>query len=186
MLLDQCMPNYHFSEIHETSISASAERVFGVLREVTLDELPLFRVLVTLRALPARLAGRSRLVLNRGETLVSWAQRSGFELLGEVPNEELLFVTVGQFWRVLGSRSSRVVNAGQFPSFLPRSYVKVATNFRLSKISLGSTRIMTETRVYPVDSNALRKFSRYWRIIQPGSALIRREWLRAIKRRAER
>jgi len=28
-------------------------------------------------------------------------------------------------------------------------------------------------------------FSRYWRVIHAGSALIRRMWLRAIKRRAE-
>jgi hypothetical protein len=31
-----------------------------------------------------------------------------------------------------------------------------------------------------------RQFAVYWRLIHPGSDIIRRMWLRAIKRRAER
>jgi hypothetical protein len=40
--------------------------------------------------------------------------------------------------------------------------------------------------VHATDDSARRKFARYWRVIYPGSALIRRMWLRAIKLRAER
>jgi hypothetical protein len=36
------------------------------------------------------------------------------------------------------------------------------------------------------DAAARRKFGAYWLVICPGSALIRRMWLRAIERRAER
>jgi len=35
------------------------------------------------------------------------------------------------------------------------------------------------------DAATTRRFAAYWRVIYPGSALIRRMWLRAIKRRAE-
>ena len=47
------------------------------------------------------------------------------------------------------------------------------------------TKVFTETRVQAVDAEARRKFARYWRVIRPSSAVIRRLWLRGIKRRAE-
>ncbi len=45
--------------------------------------------------------------------------------------------------------------------------------------------VTTETRVFATDDSARRRFAAYWRVIYPGSALIRRMWLRAIQRRAE-
>ncbi|HXT21641.1 MAG TPA: hypothetical protein VN923_12895, partial [Thermoanaerobaculia bacterium] len=49
----------------------------------------------------------------------------------------------------------------------------------------GWTRVTTETRVFATDDHARRRFAAYWRTIYPGSALIRRMWLRAIRARAE-
>src|SRR2546422_11390171 len=46
-------------------------------------------------------------------------------------------------------------------------------------------RLTTETRVYATDPVAYRKFAVYWRVVRGGSALVRREWLKAIRRRAE-
>jgi hypothetical protein len=45
--------------------------------------------------------------------------------------------------------------------------------------------VSTETRVYVNDAWAMRRFAVYWRIIHPGSDIIRRMWLWAIKLRAE-
>ena len=50
----------------------------------------------------------------------------------------------------------------------------------------GGCLLSTETRIKATDGDARRSFGRYWRIIHPGSALIRRVWLRAVRRRAER
>jgi len=50
----------------------------------------------------------------------------------------------------------------------------------------GFSLLSTETRVYANDAASRRRFAVYWRLIYPGSALIRRMWLRAIARRAER
>jgi hypothetical protein len=47
------------------------------------------------------------------------------------------------------------------------------------------TIVTTETRIYATDASAGRRFAPYWRVIYPGSALIRRMWLRAIAHRAE-
>jgi hypothetical protein len=45
--------------------------------------------------------------------------------------------------------------------------------------------VITETRVYAGTPAARRRFAIYWRFIRPGSGIIRRSWLEAIKRRAE-
>ena len=64
-------------------------------------------------------------------------------------------------------------------------FCKVAMNFRLREEPGGWVRLSTETRVFALGSSALREFAVYWRSIYPGSALIRRMWLEAIRRRAE-
>ena len=48
------------------------------------------------------------------------------------------------------------------------------------------TRISTETRVLAVDPASRRRFALYWLVIRGGSGAIRRSWLHAIARRAER
>ena len=43
----------------------------------------------------------------------------------------------------------------------------------------------TDTRVHATSDDARRRFAAYWRVIYPGSSLIRRTWLAAIRKRAE-
>lgn len=58
-------------------------------------------------------------------------------------------------------------------------------NFRIEDAGPGACTVTTETRVYATDAPTRRRFAGYWRVIYPGSALIRGMWLGAIKRRAE-
>lgn len=58
-------------------------------------------------------------------------------------------------------------------------------NFLVTPDEHGGSNIATETRVFANSDSARRRFAIYWRIIHPGSDIIRRMWLRAIKRRAE-
>jgi len=50
----------------------------------------------------------------------------------------------------------------------------------------GTSRLTTETRIIGNDNSARRIFACYWRIIYPGSSIIRRVWLDAIADRAIR
>ena len=50
----------------------------------------------------------------------------------------------------------------------------------------GQVRVSTETRCLANGDEARRTFAGYWRIIYPGSAIIRRVWLDAIIARAVR
>jgi hypothetical protein len=43
--------------------------------------------------------------------------------------------------------------------------------------------VTSETRILATDEAARSAFTRYWRIIYPGSALIRVLWLDAVERR---
>ena len=58
-------------------------------------------------------------------------------------------------------------------------------NFHVREVD-GGTLLTTETRIRGTDDSATRTFRRYWRVVMPGSAAIRRAWLRAIRKRAER
>ena len=56
-------------------------------------------------------------------------------------------------------------------------------NFRVETRPDGDCDLTTETRVLATGPAAARRFAAYWRLIYPGSALIRRMWLLAIARR---
>ena len=64
---------------------------------------------------------------------------------------------------------------------LEHGALAIAANFRYDGI-----RLTTETRVKAADARTRAGFRLYWLVIRPFSGLIRREWLRAIARRAER
>ncbi len=63
-------------------------------------------------------------------------------------------------------------------------FVKATMNFRIEPDGSGS-RVTTETRVHGTDTNAILRFTPYWRTILPGSWILRVTWLDAIRRRAE-
>lgn len=107
-------------------------------------------------------------------------------LLAEQPDRELVVGTIGQFWRAAGG-AYRVADADEFLTANPPGYAKAVMNFVIyRKHGSDGIRLRTETRIYIPDPGARRRFAAYWRIIYPGSAVIRIAWLRAIKRRAER
>ena len=185
--LDQLLSVSHFNEVHSVVVVAPPGRVFAAISDVTLQEVPVFRFLLALRALPARLVGRRGPGSDLGEPLVAWARHSGFIFLAERPGEELVFGLVGQPWKLLGGRSPKVSSAGEFLAFTTPGYVKVATNFWVRPHRPdGRTTLSTETRIWALDSATEARFRLYWWWIRPGSGLIRREWLAAVKRRAQR
>ena len=57
-------------------------------------------------------------------------------------------------------------------------------NFAITPDGPDRSFVSTETRVFANSPSARRRFAVYWRFIYPGSAIIRRMWLRAIQRRA--
>lgn len=182
--LDDFVPEYQFHESHEIRIHAPGDAVYRAVREVTAGEIRLFHTLTWLRA--PRLLERARhesiLHAPARDPVLSVALRSGFLLLAEEPGREIVFGTVLCQRLPAGARR----DPAAFRALESPGPCKVAINFRLTPDSGGVTKLSTETRILALGASARRRFAVYWRTIYPGSALIRREWLRAIRRRAER
>src|SRR5262249_59546400 len=66
----------------------------------------------------------------------------------------------------------------------PPGFAVGTMNFLVTSDGPNASIVSTETRVSAGSDEARRRFAAYWRVIYPGSALIRRMWLRAIERRA--
>ena len=163
--LDRVFPEWHFRERHATRVDASPERVFAAVRQVTLAEMGVFRVLARLRGIRVPV---DRPVVELATSGAAWS------VLADEPGSELVLGAVGQPWRLRGGDRP----AGDFATFGRPGYVKMAINWQLDGIALS-----TETRVLATDEGSRRAFHRYWLVIRPFSGLIRRVWLRAAKRR---
>jgi hypothetical protein len=178
--LDDHLPEYDFNEIHSGRVNAPPADALAAARALTSREVPLARALMALRALPARLRGRRRAL---DVPILDAFVRGGFVVLAEHP-DELVLGGVGRFWKP--SAEVRPVAAGDFAAFDEPGWAKAAFNFEVRPEPDGTSVLTTETRIQATDAAARRSFGRYWRVIHPGSALIRRAWLREIRRRAER
>ena len=181
MPLDEFLPDYDVNEVHSTRVAASPDAVMAAVRSLTAREVPLLVALMAVRGLPARLMGRRR--RRPSGTIVEGFLRGGFVALADRPHE-LVVGAVGRFW--LASAEVRRVSAAEFAAFNEPGYAIAAFNMHAEPAPGGGTLLTTETRIQATDDGARRSFRRYWRVIYPGSAAIRRAWLRAIRKRAER
>jgi hypothetical protein len=110
-------------------------------------------------------------------------QGTGFVILGEVPDKELVIGVAGQFWRLDGGRCTDLTPQ-QFPGFSRPGYSKVAWNFKLQSKSAATTVLSTETRI-KCFGKALWRFRLYWSVVGPFSGLIRKAILKQVKVAAE-
>lgn len=180
--LDRWLPEYRHNEVHETVIAAPLEEVRRAVRGVRGREIPYARPLFFLRALPARLLGRPFPDRDHDRPILDVALANGFILLSNEPDAVVLGV-VGRFWK-LSSAIVRLAGPQEFLEFQEEGYAKAAMDFTLIPLEDGRVRVRTETRILPLGPEAARRFGLYWSIVHPGSATLRRMWLRAIRRRA--
>jgi hypothetical protein len=120
--------------------------------------------------------------LNAGERepLIDVALHNGFVSLADDPPRELVVGTV-----VVAPRGTRGPLTPQaFRTNLPPGFALAAMNFVVTPDGSSASWVSTETRVFATSPDARRRFAAYWRLIYPGSAIIRRMWLRAIRQRA--
>ena len=178
MHLDRFLPDYDVHEVHSIRVRAQPLAIHRALFEVTANEVWLFRALMAVRGLAARGSDGSRPVL---ET----AQEDGFAILAEEPGRELVLGVMGRFWQLRQPSIRRIGSPDEFVSFAEPGYARAAMNFLIEPEDGGACRLTTETRVRATDARARRAFRAYWTFVHPGSAFIRRMWLRALKRRAE-
>jgi hypothetical protein len=177
--LDEFMPAWQFGERHAIRIEAPPKRVFAAIRDVRAKEIFLFKTLTWIRRGGRRTAES---ILNAGDTapLLDVATRSGFIYLANDPPREVVIGTV-----VIAPPGGRdTMTPERFKTQLAPGFALAAMNFLVAPDGPNASVVSTETRVFANSTAARLKFARYWRMIYPGSAFIRRMWLRAVKRRA--
>lgn len=175
-LLDRLLPDYDFRTRYTRRIAAPPAEVWAAMYTVTYDELPVTRLLMTIRA-----GGRARL---SGPVAVA----GSMPVLGQREAREAVGGMVAKFWRprpVTGPESTTTPEG--FAAFAEPGWAKGAMSIQLSPLPGGHTLLAAETRVHATDATARRLFAPYWLLIRVGGAgLIRHEMLRAVARRAER
>lgn len=178
--LDEFAPVWQFREFHTISIAAPPARVFEAIKRVRADEIFLFRTLIWIRS-----GGQPppKNVLNaakRFESIIDVATHSTFVYLADdAPREFVVGTVVGWPPGAGGTITPEV-----FQKPLPPGFALATMNFMVTSDRGSGSVVSTETRVFANSPSARRRFAVYWRVIYPGSAIIRRMWLRAIQRRA--
>jgi len=177
--LDQFVPVWEFSEFHEIKIAAPPERVYAAVKSVQADEIALFNALTWIRR-----GGRElpESILNAGvqKPLLDVATQSNFIWLADEAPRELVIGTI----IAAPPRVARDLTPALFRKRVSHRLTLAAMNFAVHPDGSGGSIVSTETRVHANNPASRRAFAVYWRLIYPGSAIIRRMWLRAVERRA--
>lgn len=174
-LLDQVLPRWQFDERHEVDVPGGTD-VLAAIEHVTWAEVPLFRALLFAASL-----GKARMPSDR--PFLTDLTSGGFTVLGRDARE----VVIGSVVRLSSPAGSVALGdepdeaAARFRAVEGPGHYKVAFNFRLT-----AGTVHTETRVLTTDEDTRRRFTLYWLLIRLPSGLIRAEWLRAARRRAQR
>ena len=181
-LLDELMPEPEHFELHDIWVAAPPAETYRSLLQISGREIRLLGPLMALRKLPALLTGKAI----RGDSntpVIAALVQAGFIQLAEQTDREIVFGVVGRFWKLTQNAPLRTVrNRDDFTAFAKPGYAKAATSFLVRAEGSGS-RVITETRIRTTDPASARSFRRYWRVVRPGSGLIRRSWLAALRRR---
>ena len=174
--LDDFVPVWQFNEVHSRRIAAPPAVVYKAIEEVRGDEIRLLGTLGRIRnfgrGLPSGL---------RARPLLDKSSNGAFILLADDPPSE---VVLG---RIVGAPPGGPYRPT--PEFIrdpPDGFSVAAINFRVVSDGAGGSIVTTETRVRSNGVRARRRFAKYWRVIYPGSALLRVMWLRAIEKKAAR
>ena len=183
--LDAVMPRYQFRERHALAAAAPPLAVDRAIRTVTADEIPLYRALTWLRRMGRR-APEGLLNAPPATPMLALAPRTGFRLLADERGRVIVLGVAGPASPAAGAAGAATRDTGPRPfTASAEGYASIAVAFRVEPDGRGGAIVSTETRVFAPDAPTRRRLATYWRLIYPGSALIRRGWLLAIRRRAE-
>ncbi|MDD4603848.1 MAG: hypothetical protein PHF97_08585 [Bacteroidales bacterium] len=185
--IDSLLPDFTFNEFHEVRINASPEKLKQVLQVTGVKDIPIARLLMKIRGI--------------ADEDVDLSDRASNNIVGldtiSTPDFNFFVVAPDEWITVMILKSVIITNnvnkpappvistLEQFKSFNEPGYMKVAVNFRFIRINNNETILTTETRNNGITREDNRTFGYYWKIIYPGSAIIRRVWLDTIKKKAQ-
>ena len=185
--LSQYIANADFSSgKHQVTIHATPEAIWEATKLVTVPEIPIMRILFTIRSLPAMLTGKGEFFRKGKEVrpILEHMQQQGFQTIQET-DAHLIFGVIGKFWKASDPETIIPESPEAYLLPPPSGYAKAIGYFSLEATHDGAFILTHGTSVFTPDPHVKRTFQRYWMFIYPGVFLIRRAWLQAIKKRAE-
>ena len=185
--IDGLMPVYTFNELHEVRIKASPDEVKEVFRVTGVKDIPIAHLLMKIRGIANEDVDLSdRASSNKAGTDTFTTPDFNFFV---VAPDEYIAVMILKPAMISGDKGKpappEISSIEQFNAFNEPGYMKVAINFRIIGTGNKETLLTTETRVDGTTKADSYVFGHYWRVVYPGSAIIRRVWLDTIKKKAE-
>jgi hypothetical protein len=179
-LLDTVMPEYQFSERHSARVHANPERVLQAVRQSTFRDMTSLTTLLKVRGAALRHDDSSAFLQWQDKPILDSFVASGYVLGGGARE---IVACGGANLEAGAPLKARTVQ--EFAAYREPRTVKIAFGFDVKDAGGGWSSITAETRVVATDAASRGGMTRYWRLIVPGSGLLRRQWLDGIKRRAE-
>jgi hypothetical protein len=180
-VLDLLIPKPALVEIDRAEVAVDTQRAWRAVRDLDLAQSTLVRTLFALRTIPDRLKGKDAQLRFRLDDLVSTPGEPGFQVLAEDRPHEVAVGAIGKVWRPV-IPFAHVPDAAAFAAFSQEGYIKVAWALRVVAEGEQTSRVEFELRVVGTDDDAWKKFTRYFRLIGPGSHFIRRVLLAQLER----
>jgi hypothetical protein len=179
--LDELMPHYEIVERHHVRVAAPAAVTMGAARDVKLVDSCVVRAIFMGREM---MLGSEPAGPPPPQALLAAALALGWGILVDDPDREIVLGAVTRPWEA--NPVFRALPPREFAAFAEPGYVKIAWTLRANPIGDGKSVFSTETRAIATDAQARMKFRRYWAMVSPGVALIRRAMLGPVKAQAER
>lgn len=179
-LLDRYLPVYQFSERHRVLVRGSAGAILDAIQAYDRSRDRLVLLITALRELPGRLLTKLGFA---GASRATTFDKSDFVPLDRDGDREMAAGLVGRFWR-LNYGLVPLPDAAAFEAFARPGNAKLVLGFCVEPCG-DQTRLVTETRVYCPDRISLLLFTPYWLVIRLPSGLIRRRFLKNVKRIVE-
>lgn len=166
------LPHPRHVEIHRITVQAPPDAAWYAARHFDGASIPWVRVLFDLRSLPSKLLGRETTPAAEARLGVDsiTTRGTGFQVLEELPGEEVVVGAIGRFWELDIPFAS--VPASQFAAFAERGWGKVAWAIRVEPFERGS-QIVLELRTGATDDESWKSLQSYFSVIGPFSHLIR-------------
>lgn len=178
--LDGFIPVPDARERYAVEAAAPSPLVFRVAEQFDFQSIRLVRAIFELRATLMR----ARTPPRAPQGFLAEMQALGWGCLASRPGELFIGGAVCQPWQA--EVTFRPLPASDFAAFAEPGQVKIAWTLEARALGPVRTRLATETRAVATDSEARRRFRRYWRWARFGIIPIRWLLLPAIRKEAER
>ncbi|WP_051838393.1 hypothetical protein [Streptomyces sp. NRRL WC-3742] len=181
---DLWLPAYQWRSRHGRTVRAEQEAVARAVRAATPADLLTLRPLVFARSIPARLSRGGRWEAMADDVpVLDWLVDVVGAFPLDAPGGDVLVGFAGRPWAL--RQQWFTLSPQEYRDFDEPGCIKGLMAFSVRPRG-GGALLCTETRVFATDRESVRRFGRYWTVIGPFSGLIRRDWLAAAARVAER